>query len=34
MQHSPGFLKLVNEARLHVKEIGIDEVVLYDAGPP
>ena len=25
MQHSPGFLKLVNEARLHVKEIGIDE---------
>jgi len=25
MQHSPGFLKLVNEARLHVKELNIDE---------
>ncbi len=25
MQHAPGFLKLVNEARPHVKEISIDE---------
>ncbi len=25
MQHSPGFLKLVNEARSHVKEITVDE---------
>ena len=25
MVHSPGFLKLVNEARPHVKEISIDE---------
>ena len=25
MQHSPGFLKLVNEARPHVKEISISE---------
>jgi len=25
MQHAPGFLKLVNEARPHVKEITIDQ---------
>ena len=25
MDHSPGFLKLVNEARAHVKEVTIDE---------
>ncbi len=25
MQHAPGFLKLVNEARPHVKEISIEE---------
>lgn len=25
MQHAPGFLKLVNEARLRVKEISIEE---------
>lgn len=25
MQHAPGFLKLVNEARSHVKEISIEE---------
>ena len=25
MQHAPGFLKLVNEARLRVKEITVDE---------
>jgi rhodanese-related sulfurtransferase len=25
MDHSPGFLKVVNEARLHVKEITIDQ---------
>ena|SRR5438445_9750462 len=25
MQHAPGFLKLVNEARPHVKEINIEE---------
>ena len=25
MQHSPGFLKLVNEARPHVKEISLSE---------
>ena len=25
MQHAPGFLKLVNEARAHVKEITVEE---------
>ena len=25
VQHAPGFLKLVNEARAHVKEITVDE---------
>lgn len=25
MQHSPGFLKLVNEARARVKEVSVDE---------
>ncbi|PYM13126.1 MAG: sulfurtransferase, partial [Verrucomicrobia bacterium] len=25
MEHSPGFLRLVNEARLRVKEITVDE---------
>ena len=26
MQHSPGFLKLVNEARRRVKEVAVDEL--------
>ena len=34
MQHAPGFLKLVNEARSRVKEITIDEARQRLAGNP
>ncbi len=34
MQHSPGFLKLVNEARTHVRELTVDEAQDRLAGNP
>jgi hypothetical protein len=34
MEHSPGFLKLVNEARPYVKELSVTENVIRTAPCP